>query len=302
MPDDRDTILAFIERMGFNPRDPITWDGLQMLAMTAWDGCRLVGAIPLEPRVLCVGPGRAITSIHETVVAVDPAYRNGGLGSAMQRSIAERPPAGARIVTVFREEPASPAYRWYLKNGFSKAIEINAWFCEEPNTIAAGALPQTWGVDDPSLPWDQVDRVWRRTSAGRVDRATRGLQAWLAVHPYRRRYSFHILGDSPNGFALLGAGAMHSATIRADVLELMPTEINPTAVESLLRAIASRAAHEGWHPVRLPLAGSDSIIPVAQSLHFQPGRSFDLLIRPLGDFAISNEKTAAWRYSGVDYI
>jgi GNAT superfamily N-acetyltransferase len=339
-PTDRDEILAFIERMGFNPRDAVTWDGLHMLAMTAWNKDRLLGAIPLEPRILRIGQGQTIQSVHETVVAVDPEYRNAGIGSLMQQAIADQRPAGAELITVFREEPDSPAYRWYLKNGFFKAIRIISWFCDEPLKTAGSVLPVTWMTCDSSLPWIEVEEAWAHhrgaNSPGRVDRSSRSLQRWLAVHPYRHRYSFRLVADSNGGFALLGVGAMHSETIRADVLELMPSHDDPSVVESLLRAIAARAAHEGWHPIRLPLSEDDRRAMSATSLGFSASRSFDMLIRPIGDVIAGGrtspsavdrnwravmsalqdsdptentpdefepaESLASWRYSGVDYI
>ncbi len=162
----------------------------------------------------------------------------------MQQAIADQRPAGAQLVTVFREEPQSPAYRWYLKNGFFKAIQIYAWFCDEPGTIVGDDLPRTWKVGEASIPWNEVERAWTHhpvsQSAGRVDRTSRGLKDWLTVHPYRHRYSFRILADAPGNFALLGVGALHSDTIRADVLELMPSDAHPSTIESLLRAIAAR--------------------------------------------------------------
>src|SRR3954470_19961683 len=86
-PDDRDRILDFIHQMGFNPRDTVTWDTLQMTAMTAWTGDELIGAIPLEPRPLQLAPGNVVTTLHQTAVAVHPDYRGKGIGTRLQRAL-----------------------------------------------------------------------------------------------------------------------------------------------------------------------------------------------------------------------
>ena len=163
-----------------------------------------------------------------------------------------------------------------------------------------------WEFGDPSIPWREIEQAWTHHpaahSGGRVDRNSRGLQNWLAIHPYRRRYSFRILADSLGSFALLGVGALHSETIRADVLELMPCDADRATTESLLRAIAARADHDGWRPIRLPLSTNDFYVPIARALGFHAGRSFDMLFRPLGETRVTRDSIASWCYAGVDYI
>jgi ribosomal protein S18 acetylase RimI-like enzyme len=293
MPSDRDAILEFIQRMGFNPRDALTWDGLKMCAMTAWMGERLIGAIPLEPRQLRIAEDWVVASVHETVVAVEPEFRGGGIGSRMQEAIAQQRPGDAKIVTVFREEPGSAAYRWYLKNGFCKTTQIVSWMGDEAATIANGANMRMWRADDASLPWNEIES--RRGDGNLV--ADRPLRRWLAVHPYRGRYAFHVVSDGGGAFALLGVGMMHSQTMRVEVLEMIAPE---DRAAGLLRAVAAAAMREGWTPIRLPLAVDDPNGAVARSLGFTAGWTFDVLMRSLDpDVNVRLEK---WRYAGIDYI
>src|SRR5947199_6303211 len=81
---ERGQILNFVEAMGFNPRDHVTWDALEMFTMSAWQGGQLVGTIPLEPRPLRIAPQQTLCGAHEPVVAVLPDHRNQGIASAMQ--------------------------------------------------------------------------------------------------------------------------------------------------------------------------------------------------------------------------
>jgi GNAT superfamily N-acetyltransferase len=290
--------------MGFNPRDTITWDGLHMCAMTAWMGERLIGAIPLEPRHLRVSKNDVLRSVHETVVAVDPQFRGSGIGSRLQEAIAQQRPGGARIVTVFREEPSSLAYRWYLKNGFFKAVQIVSWMCEQPASIADERAPQIWRAAD--APWDEIETARSEGLIGAVERKSQPLRAWLAVHPYRQKYAFHVVSDGGGAFALLGVGTMHSQTLRAEVLEFIAKDAE--SARSLLGAVAAAAVRENWKPIRFPLAINDPNAGVAQSLGFTSGWTFDMLVRPLDpDVTLTgsvqgNVRFEEWRYAGIDYI
>lgn len=298
---DRDVVLAFVAGMGFNPRDAVTWDALNMSAMTAWFGDRLVGAISFEPRRLRISASQTIDVLHETVVAVDPEHRSGGLGTRLQQAIFAQAPPGTKLITVFREDPASGAYRWYVKNGFVRAMQIETWAFDKPAMIAGGEI-ESWRAGAAAAPWREIEAAWAaQCRAGVVDRASRSLRDWLAVHPYRNRYDFQVIRDQRDGFALLGIGTMHSDRPRTDVLELMPLDETHAASESILRAAAVFAAqHE--QALRVPVATGDPLHLMAAALGARPVWSFDLLARPLSNASLKAKQTACWRYAGVDFI
>jgi GNAT superfamily N-acetyltransferase len=306
---DRDAILTFIQQMGFNPRDAVTWDSLKMQAMTAWQGGQLIGAIPLEPRPLRLTPAQSIPAAHETVVAVHPDYRANGLGSAMQQAIFADPSNDARLITVFREDPQSPAYRWYLKNGFSPLMHIDSWFCD-PQASPDNDL-EMYRAHDPRIDYEVLHQLWLSAtaqSAGFVDRRQRPLDQWLPVHPYRARYQFNILLDrradrSIAGYALLGVGQMHSPTDRIDILDLVSTDNAPQA---LITAIQRLSVTKAWHPVRWPLAAQDPNTTIAQQSGFEKKWAFDMLARAISpsdsSFILHPSSLTSWRYAGIDYI
>jgi GNAT superfamily N-acetyltransferase len=290
-PADRDVILAFIERMGFTPRDAVTWDGLKMVAMTAWTGNRLIGAIPLEPRELRISPDKTIRVVHETAVAVEESFRSSGVGSKMQAAIAAQRSEGAEMVTVFREGPQTPAYRWYGKCGFSPLMHIEYWTSKKP--IVDGGGVEIWAADSHSAPLEKFDVA---SSPGRT---IRGLRGWLDVHPYRKRYQFWIVKDELGSVALLGVGTLHSETVRADVLDFVVSESGK--MESLLRAVNSAAVEKGWPIVRVPMAGNDTGIAAARSLGFEVGWTFDMLGKSLSS-EIDLSRLSGWRYAGIEFI
>jgi GNAT superfamily N-acetyltransferase len=292
-PADRDAILAFIARSGFNPRDAVTWDGLKMLAMTAWLEDRLIGSIPLEPRQLRIAGDQTVQTLHETTVAIDPEHRGGGLGSKMQSAIFEQRPLDAEWVTVFREDPASPAYRWYQKNGFSPVMKIHSWFCDHP--ISDGRPPRLWFASDPSPPLSALENL---KPPGRVERE---LKSWLAIHPYRNRYRFYIVADDAGAAALLGVGTMHSQTERADVLDWIAPDAD--GYSNLLAAICNVAAMKDWRPVRIALAAADPLTELVKSLGWESRWTFDMLARPIStELSLASIQLPQWNYAGIDYI
>jgi GNAT superfamily N-acetyltransferase len=301
---DRDAILAFVADMGFNPRDAVTWDALSMTAVTAWDSdSRLIGAVPLEPRLLRIAPGQCIPTVHETVVAVHPDHRGHGLGSRLQQAIFASPPNDAQLVTVFREEPASPAYRWYIKNGFTPAMHVESWFHDAPRALAAADPFAARAIDDPTIDWPALALLRQRCAAshagGFIDRGSRPLRPWLSVHPYRCRYDF-LLVTQPSAYALLGIGTMHSQTTRIDVLDWACDGSGSRG--GLIRAVAAFAASHDYRPIRWPLSQSDSNAATLHALGFASRWSFDMLARPLAGCPSLANYLPTWRYFGIDYI
>jgi GNAT superfamily N-acetyltransferase len=307
--EERGQILNFIEAMGFNPRDHVTWDALEMFAMSAWQGGQLIGAIPLEPRPLRIAPQQTIWSAHETVVAVHPDHRNQGIGSAMQQDLFTLLAGEAQLVSVFREDPQSPAYRWYLTNGFRPAMQIDSWFHENGRT---GGIPpiDLYDPSDSRVPWDLIEKIWqtaRHAGGGFVDRTERPLRSWLEVHPYRHRYEFNLAiergrqGRQP-GYVLYGIGTMHSESARLDILELLSTgDIEST--RRLLDAVLQSHRPKNCTVTRWPLAANDPAAQIARDVGFINKWSFDMLVRPLtAELDLSPEVTAGWRYAGIDYI
>lgn len=301
-------ILAFIQAMGFNPRDKITWDALEMVAMSAWQGGKLIGAIPLEPRPFKIAPDKTAWAMHETVVAVHPDHRSRGIGSRMQDEIVATLPAEIEFVSVFREEPDSPAYRWYIKNNFQPTMQIDSWFYE---TSPEFKMPEVdlFVPTDARLPWDELAETWpkaRKNNSGIIDQAERDLKTWLSIHPYRQKYDFMIAVERsrlglPAGYAVLGTGNMHSETKRCDILDLVSTG-GSNDIRRLIDQFAPFMFKSGCTSIRWPLAQNDPNTQIAQSLGFNKKWSFDMLVRPLPHSSLLVKPAAFASFASIDYI
>lgn len=300
-PDEGPRVLRLIADLGFNPRTPETWNALSMGAVCAWEGDDLVGAVPFERRDLLAAPGRILKTAHQTCVGLREPHRGAGLGSRLQDQLALLLRDEVALLTVFREEPTSPAYRWYLKCGFTPAMRIESFFADPPARLASA--PATPDPLYQHLPHDPVHPVIaaalerladdRLKSPGHL--ISPSMRHWLAHHPYKGRYRFEwVIG--PSGAVLLGIGRMHSSTDRVDVLAMTRT---PDPLP-LLTQTAHLAATHGWTPLRWAVSTNDPHLPLARSLPMQSRWTFDLLaksLRPLPEPL----PTHMWTYSTLDF-
>ncbi|HEY8749151.1 MAG TPA: GNAT family N-acetyltransferase [Tepidisphaeraceae bacterium] len=309
---DRDVILRFIAEMGFNPRDAATWDSLNMVAMTAWEGSKLIGAIPLEPRILQIGGGSSVKTVHETVVAMHPEWRGRRVGSQLQDAILKERPNDAELATVFREKPESAAYQWYRRNNFSVVVHVESWFADPTAAIGRGDRFELIAASNIGKYWDAIEALRGEAMGavpGLIGRRWRPLHEWLESHPYHARYAFYIVMRWNGGvlaeYALLGVGKMHSETLRADVLEFCPVNDQPERGRALIDCVLEAALENNWSPVRWPLATSDPMTQVAADLGFKAQWGFDIMARALtpaaGHLLDTAVKATVWRYAGIDY-
>ena len=302
---DQPVLRAFLDRMGFVSRPPETWQALDMSAATAWQGDALVGAIPLEPRRLKLGADCHWRCLQQTTVAVAPELRGQGLGGALQDFLADALAERADAATVFREQPESAGYRWYLANGFRLLQRLWIW----AGTPAAGeAEPlacRPWR--DAAVPLDRIEALRRHLSmAGQgliLPCEDRSLADWLPVHPYAAARRFEIAWQAePFAYALLGL-------VDGDRLELLEIGCEAQTSEglhTLLAGLAPLASQRGVGQVRCILAETDREASEAlQKLGFEREFAMDLLAKPLGEGPAqqpdSNDR-AHWRHQAIDYV
>lgn len=307
--DDRDSVLAFIERMGFAPRDRATWDALKMMAVTAWCDGRLIGAIPLEPRPFQLTSYASVPLLQQTMVAVEPAYRGRGIGSRMQETLMAKPPVGGALAGAYLDPAESAAAGWYRRNGFDAVMHVQKW-CRD--TVCDGC--ERVRVEDPlaeMFDWGPAGQVWDGAiashSGGFVDRRIRRRPDWLRVHPRRHALRFHLVrrpGEGLlTGYALLGCSQSPTDAPVLEVLEIAATSSD--VLEQVVRDVLTCAATSACKTVRWMLATTDPACDVARKCGFLPKGGFDMLIRPLTTFrpdGLRPAQVARWRFMGLDHV
>lgn len=304
-PADQPAIRAFLEAVGFVARPPETWAALGMSAATAWQGERLLGAIPLEPRPLKVGSARRLRCLQQTTVAVDPAWRGRGLGSALQAFITERLEDPAELASVYREQPDSAGYRWYLANGFRPLQRLRVWSRQPGGAEARGSL-RVAAWDDEAVPLAAIEALRCRLSeAGSglyIPREARPLGGWLPVHPYGRARRFEIAwSERPFGYALLGRDGAGNL----ELLESGQADPDAEAAKELIAALCGLATARQAR-LRCMLAESDGAsVEAVRAAGFARDSSMDLLVKPLRPGAtidVAEAERVRWRHHAIDYV
>jgi hypothetical protein len=255
-----------------------------------------------------IGGGKTVWAMHETVVAVHPDHRGHGIGSCMQEEIVKTLPGEIELLSVFREEPDSAAYRWYLRNQFRPAMQIDSWFYEIAPEFKMPAV-DLFVPTDARLPWDELEETWRgarANSSGVVDQRERSLRNWLKVHPYRQKYDFMFAVERsrlglPPGYALLGTGTMHSEAKRCDILDLVSLG-GAADVERLVKEVTPFVFKAGCTAIRWPLARTDPRREIAEALGFNNKWSFDMLVRPLAHSSFNPQPSSFASFASIDYI
>ncbi len=297
-PQDRPAIRAFLARVGFLVRPEMTWAALGMSAATAWRGTELVGAIPLEPRPVKLGAARTLQCLQQTTVAVEPALRGQGIGSALQDFVAAKAAGRAEAATVYREEPDSPGYRWYRRNGFAPLQRLRIW---SHGGSGGGSPPRIAAWDDPAVPLADIEALrLRQDDAGSgitVVRSARPLARWLPVHPYGRAWRFEIAWSAaPLAYALLGRAEDGHRELLESGLATEEPEARRALIEGLLAA----------GPLRCMLAESDgAAIAALEATGFARQGSMDLLAKPLAaavTLEVDEGDRARWRHHAIDYV
>ena len=300
-PQDQPAIRAFLARVGFLVRPRETWSALGMSAATAWRDGELVGAIPLEPRPVKLGAAKTLRCLQQTTVAVEPALRGRGIGSALQDFIAAAAAeAGGRAqaATVYREEPDSPGYRWYRRNGFAPLQRLRIW---SHGGSGGGAPLRIAAWNDPAVPLAEIEALrLQQDDAGSgltVVRAARPLAHWLPVHPYARAWRFEIAWSAaPLAYALLG----RAEEGRRELLESGVAAEGPVPRRRLIEGLIAAG------PLRCMLAESDAeAIAALEATGFTRQSAMDLLAKPLAagvSLEIDEEDRARWRHHAIDYV
>lgn len=306
-PEDQPAIRAFLEAVGFVVRPPQTWSALGMSAATAWRDGRLLGAIPLEPRRLKVGAACCLRCLQQTTVAVDPALRGQGIGSALQDFIADRVGDQADALAVYREEPESAGYRWYRSNGFQPVQRLWIWSRRAASSDKAELPLKCEPWDAPDVPLAKFEALRQNASAQScglaIPREDRPLVDWLPVHPYVLARRFEIAWQAePLSYALLGRAEDGSV----DILEIESEATGRDALEDLLTSLCHSAASRGSPQFRMMLAESDdAAIAAVQAAGFERLSSMNLLMKPLAaglslDFDAADR--SRWRHQAIDYV
>ncbi|MFC1462400.1 GNAT family N-acetyltransferase [Verrucomicrobiota bacterium] len=272
-PVDLEAVLELLERSDNTSRTPATWTGNGMTAALAFDGDRLVGAIPVEPRTLCLGGNRAVRALWVSGAHVDEEYRSRGIGTMLDRKLREAFADEYDAIFVYRADETSRAFRWYARLGFHVLLPVVAY---KAKAVSTGAPEYRWREGVAGIEAGEVGLFSRLTRTGAAGgNPLRHANYWstrIKSHCYGAFYKHGLLtvgsDEDPDSYAVLGETTIRDGVKRFDILD-HGSPSDRAAWGSLIRAVMDLAAKRGLEEVRLQLSDEDRAVPWVGGLGFE---------------------------------
>ena len=223
-----------------------TWIQNNMTAVLAYSGNDLIGAIPLERRILVIGGDRETEVLWVSGAHVDEQYRSAGVGSAMDRSIEAYFSEEASGVCVYRGNPQSAAFRWYKKNDYKVVASIVSLERDAQISCRTGLYYKVLSkLEDIEQISAKLKLAFERkycNASGFVPRSSRYWADKIKYHLYRQSYQYSVLmldrKTDLSSYAFLGQTSLGDGQRRLDIFEFVAIE---TERQELLDAVADYA-------------------------------------------------------------
>lgn len=299
-------VLNLIENSDSTPRTVETWAPKTMTAVLAFDGNRLIGAIPLEKRKFSIGNGKTIQALWVSGAHVDPAYRSLGIGSAMDRKIQELFPQ-ADAVFAFRPDETSRAYQWYERLGFENVMRIISFRKAISNFSHEVSYDIVESAKQIGEQGGNLLACYQKSMKGRGGSPVRTKDFWkekLKHYYYKDWFRFSLLTLKHKGklvgYALLGRTSQRDNIDRFEVLEWSVTASGPLNRE-LHNAIFHYAHLKRIQEVRIQLSAQDPEVQLVKTLGFKERWRTNMLGKPLKSLSFGKTALKKWRYFQIDY-
>lgn len=248
-PKDLEQTVELVQRVFTKIRpDPIaTWQKLEShdhVTVLAFDGDRIVGAIPFDLRDFLIRPGVCIRAAFCHLVSVDESYRNQGVGSGM---IALARKAFAKFcdgLFVYTETEAHAPYTFYERNGFTDLL-YSRFYTAQPASKDLPSGIQVLPLDHESIDESSLNPIYQRVYSSYGGFPPRLPDYWQrafdSIIYVQIPMDLYLATASTGGYALFGIQRRGYTQI----LELAEEPGNPQSIENLLSAvIATGVAHK----------------------------------------------------------
>lgn len=264
-----------------HPLAPEDWNEDETCAL-AFEGDRMVGAIPLDMREFLIAPGVSIRTAFENSVGVLDEMRGKGLGTGMIECAAGFLEPHCHALFVYRGGETSAAYHFYKKTGHVDLHFTRAFVLQNPPSLSESGLvvrdlKECLGHEAELL------RLFQESYPALAGFRKRELGYWRVALDC---HIFQEMNYDEVSFAYLGRpGAMEAYALLAYWEEKAQVVILETAAaggdlgrwERLLREVADLAKRKGASVV---LRSSDTLpcLPAALRLGFRPGSRGSIIL------------------------
>ena len=274
---DQKSVLDLIRRSDSTSRRDDTWADNDMTASLAYDGTKLIGAIPFEPRNFSLGNADSINVLWVSGAHVEAEYRNKGIGRKLDEITRREFSEKYQAIFVYRQDENSRAYKWYESLGYYPLLSILAL---KKNTNSDfypfydfQCQEIEGGLDIPES--DMFECFLRNGGNESGGSPNRYLGYWskrLRAHCYKEHYKYFILmltkNDQIISFVILGETKFKDNIERLEILEYCVKSDNQ-AQKELLSSVQQFAVERKVAEIRLQLSQQDSLLPWARELGFE---------------------------------
>lgn len=280
-------VLSLIRGSDSTNRSSETWNANGMTAVTAFDGGRLIGALPLERRAFSLGDGRFMDILWISAAHVLPEYRGRGIGTAMDGKIDEYFMPERKAVFVYRGDETSLAYKWYAKLGYREVLPILSFKKDvaRPQTGTGGGrlLLET---EEDFRKWEgRLHSCFNRNAGLCGGFPKRPPWFWsdkFRHHYYKEFYRYGIMaltrGEEVSAYAFIGETSLRDDVPRIDILELICPE-DGGAGDELLGAVMGVAFTRALKEVRIQVSSQEPLLKRVREAGFTSRMRFSMMAR-----------------------
>ena len=266
-PDHLDDVLSLLDRSDNTNRTKETWSQNQLTAVLAYDNDRLVGAVPLEPRKICIGNDERLKVLWITGAHVDPSYRSQGVGSRLVSVIQEKFYPEYHGVFVYRADENSRAYKWYSNIGFHALTPILSLYSNVSDISGTTDFQVFSKLDEIIAQESNVLACYSRLYSQYGGTFGRNAGSWekrITYHYYKESYNYHLIviprKNLCESYALIGETSMVDGVHRYDVLEYCVANDDKNR-DKLFTAVQVFAKQNSFNDIRLQLSSNDESLP-----------------------------------------
>jgi len=274
---DQKSVIDLIRRSDNTSRRNDTWADNDMTASLAYDGDKLIGAIPLEKRHFSLGGKNSINVLWVSGAHVEAEYRSKGIGRKLDEIARYEFYDKYQAILVYRQDENSRAYKWYESLGYYHLLSILAFKKNTHSNFDPFYDFQYQEVDgdlcDTEI--DMFECFLRNGGNQHGGSPNRYLGYWskkLKAHYYKEYYKYFVLtitkNDQVTSFAILGETKFKDNIERLEILEYCVSSDNLEQKE-LFSSVQQFAVERELEEIRVQLSQQDSLLPLAKEFGFE---------------------------------
>jgi GNAT superfamily N-acetyltransferase len=274
-------VIEFCNGNGFTYRTHSDWVESNLQAVLAFDGARLIGAIPFYPRRIKCEISNGSNFAYLTSVAIDPHYRNNRIGS----SLLEYLYSSFSLEGVFvNSDPVDLSHEWYKKNQFENLAEVKL-LAADIKKLKIKKHPYAYielkNSNEIAKYSEELNICFNKNMGIYSGYEVRDKYFWekkIQTHYYRHHYKYFLIFNQCfkcEQYSIIGLNTDSRRVKSLDVLEIAP--VAEDWGQPLLSTLIKIAEENGVKTIRIPCIVNSETEKFCYSSGFKWLHSFNIL-------------------------